>query len=124
MNVEILKETINNYVVKNDLTINSFLKKNGFTSSSNFSRMLSQGAFKFDFIEKIADILEISIDELVGRKTVVKSSGSNYLADHTIDIIPENEYKELSRQKDIIIADKIKIISLLENQLEYERSKR
>jgi transcriptional regulator with XRE-family HTH domain len=97
MNVQAIKQNIENYVKKNNLTINSFLSKNGFTSSSNYSRMLKDETFKLDFIEKIADILEISIDELIGRNTKFKSSDTS---EKTNQMISENEienkYKKLS----------------------------
>jgi transcriptional regulator with XRE-family HTH domain len=125
MNVQAIKQNIENYVKKNNLTINSFLSKNGFTSSSNYSRMLKDETFKLDFIEKIADILEISIDELIGRNTKFKSSDTS---EKTNQMISENEienkYKKLLSQKDEMIADKHKIITLLELQLENEKSKK
>lgn len=124
MNTKIVKKTVEEYAKSNGISVKEFLRSNELTTDSNYLRMLKEGTFKVQFIEKIADVIGISIDELIGRTTLKRIAKND-------NLLLKAEYEKIIEQKDDIIlkqestiSDKLKIISLLEKQLQHYEAKR
>ncbi len=116
MDTKITKKIVEDYARSKGLSVKDFLNKYSLTTDSNYSRMIKTGTFKVQFLEKIADVIHISIDELIGRKPLKKIAKND-----------NPEFETIIQQKDEIISklestikDKLKIISLLEKQIKYE----
>ncbi len=123
MDANIIKAKVQEYSKKNYLTVKEFLKKYDMPNDSSFDRMVKAGTFKLQTVERLADIIGTSIDELIGRSNFIKGSGErgdgqNY------QIL--KDLQDRLAEKEHALRDKDKIITLLEGQIkniniEYER---
>lgn len=126
MDAKITKKIIKEFTESQGISVAEFFREKFSTTDTSFYRMLKTGTFKLNFIEKLADAIGISIDELIGRTIPRQSASPNFKMFTDENVSKKGEYHIILKQKDEIISklestvqDKIKIITLLESQMKY-----
>lgn len=124
MDTKITKKIIEEFAESQGLSVAEFCRQKLSTNDTSYYRMLKDGTFKLKFIVNVANIIGISVDELIGRTIAIKNNSDGSTSSQSAS--SKIQYNLVLKQKDEMISslqsslkDKEKIISLLESERQY-----